>query len=518
MIWILLLVYTIILALIRKKILNKIFRLMSKNVDQDNTEIIYLPDTKEVATNERLQFIKLNVDSELMEANHTRKEKVSILKRDYYKRVLFEFIFLILYYLIGLKLIIFYGGYKLDDAYIEPEVDLYHFNALGGLVPTFAFWLIIWTLIKFLGSVYRFRAYKNKLFNILKPIWSFIYYLFISRIGFPLYLLFGISGIALIIKILTSFNTFKVNTQQTIYIYLPLFIAVALIHLYVLNYFRKKSRFRPNIKLLILRVFGEDLVSKNIFTKLARYWQLFGSYFTVVDKSFYRVYWKRAFNRNIGIFIFLNIVVIVVFGTIMGELQMKLGKESATVDIFGYMLLICLCIPFFLINYYSRQKIKKDLISSEVRLIERLKELQKNPTNIDHSFKSVPLLCYNDTWKMAVNKMSKIVDMILMDLRGFSESNKGCEYEVNFLFDHVPIEKILFITDLDSLSMIENLLVKQWEMLIETSPNLNVFNPKVKIYITSKLGAENVLTLNKVKSKDTQAIVDTLLYYAKSKE
>lgn len=85
----------------------------------------------------------------------------------------------------------------------------------------------------------------------------------------------------------------------------------------------------------------------------------------------------------------------------------------------------------------------------------------------------------------------------------FRKQIKGCEYEVDFLFDNVSIEKILFITDQQSISTIKNLLIGRWEMLIETSPNFKIINPKVQIYMTSG---------NKYNDRETQDIIDILLF------
>ena len=71
-----------------------------------------------------------------------------------------------------------------------------------------------------------------------------------------------------------------------------------------------------------------------------------------------------------------------------------------------------------------------------------------------------------------------------MDLRGFSEKRKGCEYEIDFLFDTFPINRILFLVDNDTdRNFISQTILDRWDYLRVNSPNLSITEPVAKIFI-----------------------------------
>ena len=88
----------------------------------------------------------------------------------------------------------------------------------------------------------------------------------------------------------------------------------------------------------------------------------------------------------------------------------------------------------------------------------------------------------------------------MMDLRGFSDENKGCEYEVDFLFDNVTLSRIVFVANDKSVDAVKKLIKERWEKLLNSSPNLNNKSPKALLYIAS---SEN--------EKEIQGIIDILL-------
>ena len=73
-------------------------------------------------------------------------------------------------------------------------------------------------------------------------------------------------------------------------------------------------------------------------------------------------------------------------------------------------------------------------------------------------------------------------DVVLMDLRGFSEKNLGSAYEINVLFDKVPASRIVFMAYEDTVPLVKRVIDQQWEMLAEDSPNLEIENPCTTLY------------------------------------
>jgi hypothetical protein len=71
-----------------------------------------------------------------------------------------------------------------------------------------------------------------------------------------------------------------------------------------------------------------------------------------------------------------------------------------------------------------------------------------------------------------------------MDLRGLSASNQGCADEVDFLFDTVPLDKIVFLVDAGTdQALVHRLLLERWQMLEAGSPNLKMPAPTVRLYV-----------------------------------
>lgn len=91
--------------------------------------------------------------------------------------------------------------------------------------------------------------------------------------------------------------------------------------------------------------------------------------------------------------------------------------------------------------------------------------------------------------------------VILMDLRGYSEACKGCEYEVDFVFDNFPINRILFLIDtVSDKNLVKKMITERWEYLREQSPNIRLKEPQARIFVTTK-GAE----------ADVQFLIDLLM-------
>lgn len=511
---------------IRKVMLKKIKILMSKNVDHDNIEFIDNQDLKEIPAKTNLKFLRFSSNSQIVEASSIRNKKVSLFRRSDHKRLLIEFLFVILYFLVVNKLLEDFSSLSkyIGDLLQSTNREFLKWGTTYNyilMISEFAQYFIffikcigVWLFLKFIESFYQYGADKNWVLYGIKPLWKFVSYLFVSKWKFPLYFMLIISGIGILVSAMIIIPSFPENYELSLeyknmsindiefnlYIYMLIFLVVGIVHFFIIYQLLLKNRNQTNIKLLILRVFGQYELSQNLFTKLGRYWQRFGSFFTVIDGSFYQVAWKKKYNSNIGIYIFISLVLFIIFSTSGMNIEEKIGKSSIS-NFLAILAFFSLFSPLIVIYYYNARKIKKDVISSEDKLNQRLQKLQKWPKKLDNNFKEVPVLCYNDTWRMAVEKLSKYSDTILMDLRGYSETNKGCEYEVNFLFDHVPINKIVFIADLQSVELIEQLLTKQWKMLLESSPNLTLKETKAIIYVSQD---------RKETYKETQGILDTL--------
>lgn len=246
-----------------------------------------------------------------------------------------------------------------------------------------------------------------------------------------------------------------------------------------------------NIKLLILRTFRINRNTSFTFEKLGRFWKHVGNIFTITDSS-YLLYTYRLFApRNL-----LYLVLILLVGL------------AGLIKNFNHLLTILIMLTFtgavISFEFYS---INRTVIRNIEGFRLRLNQTIYNPRDLaDLTFKMMPTINYGNVWDQSVFELIGRCELVIMDLRGFSEEKKGCEYEINLLMDNKPIEKVLFLIsykDKENIPLILDTLLKKWEFQKPQSPNVERAKPIINMYIS---GAED--------EKDVQGLMDKLLYMA----
>lgn len=343
---------------------------------------------------------------------------------------------------------------------------------------------LIWNTMRFLGERNQLSAYGKGPLGFLKPVAAFIFKFFHSS---------WCKALGWIVLLYTLYILYILTV--VFFMHIPglnewLLVVAVVLHLFLWYLLKKIGRKRINTKLLILRVFLIGKTSAFTFRGLAKSWKHFGSYFTVADPSFYKVAWKQRFN-----YIFpLYIILLFLFYTALVDPNREI-EDSLFI---GFIFLLVIGNILFII--FGSVKMKQKFMSNAAALDKRLKKLERAPTTSDNTFRPEPVMCYDNTWKLAVDGLISSADVVLMDLRGFSETNKGCAYEVNVLFDSKPASKIVFMGYKDAIPLIRNLIKAQWAKLSEKSPNLSLKNPYTTLY-----------TVTKEDNKDIQGITDALL-------
>jgi len=75
-------------------------------------------------------------------------------------------------------------------------------------------------------------------------------------------------------------------------------------------------------------------------------------------------------------------------------------------------------------------------------------------------------------WKEALAQLVKLSDVIVMDLRSFCAQNTGCIFEINALFDLIPLEHVLLvIDDTTDTKFLHQTLQAAWAHMDQESPN-----------------------------------------------
>lgn len=455
--------------------LNKLMKSESKKVAEFSVEKSL---NREVVADQELNLVELNAKSDLPPSTRRSKTLLRQAKKAVNGVFVSNLIIGAVYLLISLVYLEF-EVYQLSNAVNESNFDfvvssikqIYFYKIL---VITF----LLWNIMRFLGERNQLSAYGSGSLGILKSFLSFIFKLFHG---------FWCQAIGVILMVYTLFFAL---------IYESVFALAVLFHLFLWYRIKKNGRKRTNVKLLILRVFFIKKTSIFTFKRLVKTWRHLGTYFTVADPSFFKLTWKQRFNY---FFPFYIIAVFLIY-TILTDPN----KDSEPQIFVGFMILLVIGNIISVIK--GGIKIKQNFMVSQADLNKRLEKLERFPTNFGGAFKESPVMCYENNWKIAVDGLINSADVVLMDLRGFSETNKGCAYEINVLFDNVPANQIVFVAYADAADLIRAVIKEQWAELSETSPNLNIKDPSTTLY-----------TVSSETNKDVQRVLSLLLESAATK-
>jgi hypothetical protein len=82
----------------------------------------------------------------------------------------------------------------------------------------------------------------------------------------------------------------------------------------------------------------------------------------------------------------------------------------------------------------------------------------------DGRFRVNEVYCRDDTWRAAVQALIDTTDIVLMDLRGFSDLNSGCAFELEQLVSRLPPDRIVLVFDhTTDLQLLGNFLSDGWQ-------------------------------------------------------
>jgi hypothetical protein len=127
-------------------------------------------------------------------------------------------------------------------------------------------------------------------------------------------------------------------------------------------------------------------------------------------------------------------------------------------------------------------RLQRRFISGPDTLEQRLRETDQRRDG-DGRFRIAEFFCHDDTWQMALRRLEKDTDVVLMDLRGFSQSNRGCVFEIKELLDLVLLRHIVFVVDRTTDErFLAQVFADAWASLTNASPNWNDPAPRVRLY------------------------------------
>lgn len=98
---------------------------------------------------------------------------------------------------------------------------------------------------------------------------------------------------------------------------------------------------------------------------------------------------------------------------------------------------------------FAHGEIEAGYIADRAGLARRLERLQGR-TDPDGRYRVEAFFCFDDTWRATLQALVGRCRLVLMDLRGFTEDNAGCVFELEQLGRLGRLERCLFISDGDT--------------------------------------------------------------------
>ena len=126
-------------------------------------------------------------------------------------------------------------------------------------------------------------------------------------------------------------------------------------------------------------------------------------------------------------------------------------------------------------------KLQKRFTDSEKTLNQQIDRIDTIPDH-DGNYRIQDFFCYDNTWKMALSRLTKESEVILMDLRNFSAKNAGCKFEIEELINHIPTGRVIFVFDKTTDdSFMRQTMISAWENMPSDSPN-QISSGKINLF------------------------------------
>lgn len=168
----------------------------------------------------------------------------------------------------------------------------------------------------------------------------------------------------------------------------------------------------------------------------------------------------------------------------VGSVQMIAGPDLATTTVE----------PHEFLDFLTG-KLARRFIDSASTLDLRVSQMDLR-TDRDGQFRVSEFFCHDDTWKLTLARLADDSDAVLMDLRGFSQANDGCVFEIHELFNVVPLPRVVFVVDdTTDQPFMRRTMQRAWRQLKDRSPNRRLSAGQIALVQLSGLDAGGLRNL-----------------------
>jgi len=126
-------------------------------------------------------------------------------------------------------------------------------------------------------------------------------------------------------------------------------------------------------------------------------------------------------------------------------------------------------------------RLSRAFVTGSDDLESRIAEHTTTP-DPDGLFRIEDFFCHEATWRMTVARLARGADAVLMDLRGFTPTNRGCIFEITQLIASVSLHRIVLLVDGSTdVACLEQTLQDAWRMMPGDSPNVGAGKHRLHI-------------------------------------
>ena len=137
--------------------------------------------------------------------------------------------------------------------------------------------------------------------------------------------------------------------------------------------------------------------------------------------------------------------------------------------------------PDELMQFWSGKQ-RQSFVANEADLKTRLQtlDIRRDP---DTRYRINEFFCHDNTWQAMVKALAQQSAVVLMDLRGFGKTNRGCEFELAMLLGDVPLIRVLLLVDgTTRMDELESMLQAAWRKIPDSAPNRVLQEPVLHLF------------------------------------
>jgi len=260
------------------------------------------------------------------------------------------------------------------------------------------------------------------------------------------------------------------------------------------NLFRvRRTRYLAK-NLLVLRVFGSSARSAFLFRRLQPVWNTVGSVFTISspDQGLAAILGMRMSRLRLLAAAGLWLLVVAAQALALPHLD-ELGAGT-WVPLVGLALVgqVALYPPCAWI-------VRGSFLQSEDSVYRRIIDSVREGRSWKGLYSNTYYSVHDDDWRTVIEGIAGFTDVVLIDLRGFTEERQGTAFELQFLVQSFPVENCVVLadrtTDMDAFGRV---FEDAWRHMAKESPNARPGEKSLTIYRRNRLRWRDVFKLGEV--------------------